>query len=140
MKLSNTKHLLFALILTSVITAPAMANIARSNEAVVILGLQSSKAVLAGNYEMAIKLASSKKRIDNTPLNRAAENISLCVAQLKSGNLDSAQSACETAKQIATSAKNFTSTGIGYYTKPKQFQKTLIKASEQNLALIAKFK
>ncbi len=137
MKLINTKHLLFALILTSVFTAPAMANIPQANEAFVILGLQSSNAVLDGNYDKAIKLASRKTKINNSPYTRAAENISLCVAFLKSGKLDSAQQACETAKQLASSSRNYATTGINYYTKPKKYRQQLIVASEKNLALIA---
>lgn len=140
MKLTTTR-LIFSLLLSALISTPLLANIPKSEplEAFVILGLPSSKAILDGNYQKAISLATRKARLDKSAFNMSAEKISLCVALLKSGKLNDASIACESAKSIASKVPT-SSSSLAYYTRQNKFRKVLITASEQNLALLENLK
>lgn len=137
----TTSHIILSLLFAFVISTPAMAYIPEQKpyEAFVIMGLSSSDAILEGQYEKAISLATRKTKLNKTAYDLSAEQISLCVALLKTGELDKATEACKSAKKIASKARSSDSY-LTYYTRLNKFRNVLIDTSEKNLALIEKIK
>lgn len=136
MKLTTT-HIVLAILLSLVFSTPLLANIPKSAplEAVVILGSPSSEAILDGKYEKAIALATKKSKFNKSAFDLSTEKLSLCVALLKTGELKTATQACEEARHIAVNIPKSNS-ALTYYTKRNDFRKTLIDASDKNLALL----
>ena len=66
----TTSHIILSLLFTFVISTPAMAYIPEQKpyEAFVIMGLSSSDAILEGQYEKAISLATRKTKLNKTCL------------------------------------------------------------------------
>lgn len=60
-------------------------------------GYASSRAVLSGRYEQAISIASAREKT-NIPFHRVVNATALCVALVKTNQVDDAASACERAE------------------------------------------